>query len=220
MTTLLLMVTIVIAASAMSYSKARTQALYLTDKMGYELNLTDDQYDAAYEINLDYMMSIVTYADLYSVYWERRNYELQYVLSAYQYQRFIATDYFYRPITWVDRAFSFIIYNHYPKNRYFRAAPRVYDTYKGGNRQYQHSPYEGRKYSEPNRGIDHRSAQPNKSKNEAIKGGRQNQQNNSGTWRQPQGNAKPQEDTKPQGNAKPQSNNGGNQQGTFGNGRR
>ena len=48
-------------ASAMSYEQARQQALFLTDKMAYELNLTDDQYEAAYEINLDYLMgSILT----------------------------------------------------------------------------------------------------------------------------------------------------------------
>ena len=39
-------------ASAMSYEQARQQALFLTDKMAYELNLTDDQYEAAYEVNL------------------------------------------------------------------------------------------------------------------------------------------------------------------------
>ena len=42
------------SASAMSYEQARQQALFLTDKMAYELNLTDDQYEAAYEVNLDY----------------------------------------------------------------------------------------------------------------------------------------------------------------------
>ncbi|MDP0699512.1 hypothetical protein, partial [Klebsiella pneumoniae] len=44
------------AANAVSYEQARHQALFLTDKMAYELNLTDDQYEAAYEINLDYLM--------------------------------------------------------------------------------------------------------------------------------------------------------------------
>ena len=227
MTTMLLMMTIVVTTGAMSYSKARSQALFLTDKMGYELNLTDDQYDAAYEINLDYLMSIYTPADLYGVYWDRRNYELQYVLSAYQYQRFLATEYFYRPVTWVSKSFSFTIYTHYAKNRYFRNAPRVYDTYKGGNRQYQYSPYQGRKYAgEPNRNIDHKPATPGKTKGEAIKGGRQQQQNNS-TWRQTQGNngkpqgnsGSPQGSNKPQGSTKPQGNNG-SPQGTFGSGRR
>ena len=57
------------SANAMSYSQAREQALFLTNKMAYELNLNEEQYDAAYEINLDYLMSIDTYDDLYGAYW-------------------------------------------------------------------------------------------------------------------------------------------------------
>ena len=56
-------------ATAMSYEQAREQALFLTDKMAYELNLTEEQYDAAYEINLDYLMSVTTPDDLYDIYW-------------------------------------------------------------------------------------------------------------------------------------------------------
>ena len=58
------LLTVTVSASAMSYEQARQQALFLTDKMAYELNLTDDQYEAAYEINLDYLMSISDYSDL------------------------------------------------------------------------------------------------------------------------------------------------------------
>ena len=36
--------------------------------MAYELNLTDDQYEAAYEVNLDYLMGVDTYDDLYGIY--------------------------------------------------------------------------------------------------------------------------------------------------------
>ena len=54
--TLMAMLTIAVSASAMSYEQARNEALFLTDKMAYELNLTDEQYEACYEINLDYLM--------------------------------------------------------------------------------------------------------------------------------------------------------------------
>ena len=67
-------------ASAMSYEQARQQALFLTDKMAYELNLTDDQYEAAYEVNLDYLMGVNTYDDLYGAYWRQRNADLSYIL--------------------------------------------------------------------------------------------------------------------------------------------
>ena len=43
------------AANAMSYKSARDQAFFLTDKMAYELYLSDDQYNAVFEINMDYI---------------------------------------------------------------------------------------------------------------------------------------------------------------------
>ena len=62
-----------ITANAMSYKEARNEALYLSDKMAYELDLTDAQYDAVYEINLDYMMSVNGRNDVYGAWWSRRN---------------------------------------------------------------------------------------------------------------------------------------------------
>ena len=76
-------------ASAMSYEQARQQALFLTDKMAYELNLTDDQYEAAYEVNLDYLMGVNTYDDLYGAYWRQRNADLSYILLDWQYRAFL-----------------------------------------------------------------------------------------------------------------------------------
>lgn len=93
------------SASAMSYEQARQQALFLTDKMAYELNLTDDQYEAAYEINLDYLMGVDTYDDLYGIYWRQRNLDLSYILLDWQYRSFCAASYFYRPLYW-DGGFS------------------------------------------------------------------------------------------------------------------
>ena len=52
MTALVALFAFVASASAMSYEQARQQALFLTDKMAYELNLTEEQYEAAYEVNL------------------------------------------------------------------------------------------------------------------------------------------------------------------------
>ena len=42
--TLIAMLTMAMNAGAMSYEQARNEALFLTDKMAYELNLTDEQY--------------------------------------------------------------------------------------------------------------------------------------------------------------------------------
>ena len=49
---LAMLVTMSTTINAMSYEQARQQALFLTDKMAYELNLTEEQYEAAFEVNL------------------------------------------------------------------------------------------------------------------------------------------------------------------------
>ena len=84
------LLTIALSAKAMSYEQARQQALFLTDKMAYELNLTEEQYEAAYEVNLDYLMSVNTQADLYGVYWTQRNLDLSYILLDWQYSAYLA----------------------------------------------------------------------------------------------------------------------------------
>ena len=89
--------TLSVQANAMSYEQAREYALFLTDKMAYELNLTDDQYEAAYEINLDYLMGIDSYDDLYGRCWTQRNLDLSYILLSWQYNAYVAASYFYRP---------------------------------------------------------------------------------------------------------------------------
>ena len=82
------------STSAMSYEQARVQALFLTDKMAYELNLTEAQYEAAYEINLDYLMNVNTVDDLYGMYWSHRNVDLSYILYDWQYRAYVEAAYF------------------------------------------------------------------------------------------------------------------------------
>lgn len=123
-----------LSANAMSYEQARRQALFLTDKMAYELNLTDEQYEAAYEVNLDYLMSINTYDELYGVYWQHRNTELSYILFDWQYRSYLAANYFYRPLYWDSGYWRFRVYSRYPHRDYFYfGQPRFYVTYRGSN---------------------------------------------------------------------------------------
>ena len=130
---LVAMVTMTVtSASAMSYEQARQQALFLTDKMAYELNLTDDQYEAAYETNLDYLMSVNTVDDLYGVYWRQRNLDLSYILLDWQYRSFLNATYFYRPLYWDAGYWHFGIYARYPhRNYYFFGRPHFYTSYCG-----------------------------------------------------------------------------------------
>ena len=137
------------AANAMSYKSARDQAFFLTDKMAYELGLSDDQYNAVYEINMDYIMCLDVYDDLFGTFWARRNNELKYVLSPAQYQMYVTLEYFYRPVSWENKKFVFTIYNRYTKDRYFRPAPPGYQVYKGSNRYFDHSAYNGRTFGAP-----------------------------------------------------------------------
>ena len=128
------LLTIALSAKAMSYEQARQQALFLTDKMAYELNLTEEQYEAAYEVNLDYLMSVNTQADLYGVYWTQRNLDLSYILLDWQYSAYLAATYFYRPLYWERGYWHFGIYARYPYRDYFYfGRPHFYTVYRGGH---------------------------------------------------------------------------------------
>lgn len=143
-------------ASAMSYEQARQQALFLTDKMAYELNLTEDQYEAAYEVNLDYLMSVDTYDDLYGAYWRQRNMDLSYILLDWQYRTYINATYFYRPLYWNAGYWHFGIYARYPRRDYFYfGRPHFYVSYRGGHSwrvNGNRSWYHGRSFGGPHPG--------------------------------------------------------------------
>ena len=134
MIALTLLLTIAATGKAMSYEQARNEALFLTDKMAYELNLTDAQYEAAYEINLDYLMGVTSYDDVYSTYWERRNLDMSYILLDWQWNAFCAATYFYRPLYWSGGYWHFAVYARYPHRDYFYfGRPVFYANYRGGH---------------------------------------------------------------------------------------
>lgn len=155
---LMLLMAFTMSSNAMSYEQARQQALFLTDKMAYELNLTNDQYEAAYEINLDYLMSVNTVDDLYGTYWRYRNLDMSYVLLDWQYRAFCDAAYFYRPLYFNAGYWHFGIYARYPHRDYFYFdRPTVYISYCGGHSWHTNrgrSWYHGRSYG-PRRGDNH-----------------------------------------------------------------
>jgi hypothetical protein len=148
-----------VTAGAMSYSQAREQALFLTDKMAYELNLTDDQYEAAYEINLDYLLSVNSDDELYGDYWRWRNIDFSYVLLDWQYRMFCEAAYFYRPLYFSAGVWHFAIYARYPHRDYFYFhRPTVYVSYRGGHSWRQNngsSWYNGRTFGSRRGGDAH-----------------------------------------------------------------
>ena len=132
------------AANAhINYQDACEMAAYLSDKMAYELGLSAAQYDAVYEINLDYLLSINGRDNLYSSYWSRRNSDLFYVLTASQYNRFVGMEYFYRPVYWSHNTYAYRFYTHYnDRNHYYYHRPRPYEMgYRGGNNKKKVSHY-------------------------------------------------------------------------------
>ena len=158
--TLVTMLTIAVSANAMSYEQARREALFLTDKMAYELNLTDAQYEAAYEINLDYLMGVTSQSDVFGLYWERRNLDISYILYSWQWDLFRAATYFYRPLYWEAGYWHFGIYARYPHRDYFYfGRPHFYVTYRGGH-SWRHNG--GRSYYEGR----HESFRPNRTREE------------------------------------------------------
>ncbi len=151
--TLAVMVMIVTSAAAMSFSKARKEALFLSDKMAYELGLSISQYEAVYEINLDYFLGLYDPADLDGVYWLRRNADLRYVLSEWQWLKYTGIVDFYRPMSWVRRhSFSLVLRSRYTTNYFFYDRPTVYYSFRGGHNVGHDSYYAGREF--------HRPAQP------------------------------------------------------------
>ena len=149
MIALVAMLTMAATGKAMSYEQARNEALFLTDKMAYELNLNDEQYEAAYEINLDYLMGVTSYDDVYGTYWERRNLDLSYILLDWQWNVFCAATYFYRPLYWDGGYWHFGIYARYPHRDYFYfGRPVFYASYRGGHAWHHvggHGYYYGRR---------------------------------------------------------------------------
>ena len=157
--TIVMVLGFAVAAGAMSYSQAREQALFLTDKMAYELNLTDDQYEAAYEINLDYLLSVNSDDELYGDYWRWRNIDFSYVLLDWQYRMFCEAAYFYRPLYFSAGVWHFAIYARYPHRDYFYFhRPAVYVSYRGGHSWRQNngsSWYSGRTFGSRRGGDAH-----------------------------------------------------------------
>ncbi len=132
-----------INASALSYEESRTRSWYLTDKMAYELNLSQKQYDKVFEINMDYFLNINYPGDIDGPYWRYRNEDLGYVLFDWQFSRYRDIEYFYRPLIWRSGVCIMTTYDFYDRGFYYFARPAIYGTYRGASWAHRpkHSPY-------------------------------------------------------------------------------
>ena len=126
-----MMVTIATHAAAMSYNEVKAEALFLTDKMAYELRLDNEQYEAVYEINFDYIAALDRH-DIFGNSWSLRNVRLRHVLNSWQFDRYQMAEYFYRPVNWTARGWHFSIYTRYAdRHNFYRPRPHAYAHYNG-----------------------------------------------------------------------------------------
>ncbi len=158
----LALLAISVETMALSRVKVREYARFLSDRMAYVLDLSSGQYDDCYEINYDFVNAVgdllddmeAGYSDAYDDYYQYldyRNEDLSYVLSSYQYSRFVSTECFYRPFCIYDGSWAFRPYMVYTNRYYFyRSAPLGYNGYYGAHarRYYSAGFYIGR-YSGP-----------------------------------------------------------------------
>ena len=152
---LAMMMVMTISANAMSYNAAKNEALFLSDKMAYELNLTAAQYEAVYEINLDYLMSLNGHGDVFGIWWDRRNADLRYVLNSWQYDKYMSLAHFYRPVAWKAGGWTFAVYSHYNRGHFYNDRPKVFVTYKGGNSHKHDRFYADRHVNKPAPAVHH-----------------------------------------------------------------
>ena len=116
---------------SMSYTEARENAYFLTDKMAYELDLTPQQYDVVYSINLDYFMSLRPTSNLRGTYWRYREQDLRYVLFDWQYSLYRTLDYFLYPVRWIYGSWYYPVTVVYRTGYYYYGHPGPYYTYGG-----------------------------------------------------------------------------------------
>lgn len=135
-----------ISIGAMTESRVRTETLFLTDKMAYELRLNNSQYNDVYEINYDFINAVGDYLDdaSYGESWalndyyealDVRNDDLRWVLSSSQYRRFLNMEYFARPFYQMSSGnWGLRVYLNYtdPSFFYYRR-PYCYTSYFGGH---------------------------------------------------------------------------------------
>lgn len=133
------------AMGAMSKSKMRENARFLTDRMAYELRLSAMQYDDVYEVNYDFINNIryimddvvrgyPAAVDRYYEFLDYRNDDLRWILSASQYRAFMGVDYFFRPVYTTPSSWLFRIYRVYKDvNHFYFGKPHHYKTYNGGH---------------------------------------------------------------------------------------
>lgn len=181
----LLVILVASSAFAMSKSRAREEAWFLTDKMAYELFLTVEQMEDVYEINYDYFRALSSHRRVYTREYQRRLDDLAYVLTPRQWRRFETILDFVNPVKAVNNKWSFGIYSRYTSGMHYFNKPNSYSVYVTSNK-HNSNYYMGRQKMHANHvqnrvGVlkpDHRNTAPVVN-NKPVVGNHNNSGNNS-----------------------------------------
>ena len=103
----------------------------IEDVREYALTLAGADEDMPY--GPDWLIFRIEGKIFLHIWWDRRNADLHFVLNAWQYDKYMSCAYFYRPVAWKSGGWSFRIYSHYDRNRFYNDRPTVFVTYRGGN---------------------------------------------------------------------------------------
>lgn len=129
--------------SASVLGDIRVNARFLTDRMAFELDLNQTQYNDLFEINFDFFHGVDPYIDAmargetyaleaYYRFLDERNDDLRWILSSSVYTRFMGLEYFFRPIYALNNVCYIGIYKIYPNRSFFYfSRPVHYFTYNG-----------------------------------------------------------------------------------------
>lgn len=132
-------------AFAFDLGDVRLNARFLTDRMAFELNLNQRQYNDLYEINYDFFVNVNPYIsamarydvraiDAYYRYLDERNDDLRWILPSAAYVKFMSIDYFFRPICAMNNMCYIRVYKAYPDRHFFYfGLPPHYYTYSGAH---------------------------------------------------------------------------------------
>lgn len=119
--------------TAFSKKQAQKDAWFLTDKMGYELNLTDLQKQDVYEINYDYLCNVQPVGTESEAAYNLRYRNLSLVLDENQLMQYQATPYFLIPLESIDGEWELSSYSAYSRDYMFDKMTKTMSKYDGKN---------------------------------------------------------------------------------------
>lgn len=124
----------VMNAHALNSSQSRDEAYFLTDKMAYELYLSESQMEDIYEVNYDYYRAVGNLLRSYDRAYHNRLDALSYILSDWQWHKFMEIDYFVEPVRKYESRWKLLIYSHYHRDLFYFGRPYAYSHYSGGHK--------------------------------------------------------------------------------------